>query len=613
MVLEGRLGEARELYLGLCRSVPDERDAWIALSEVSRKLGNLKEAEKAARHVLSRHPQEPAALHVLGAVLQRLGRADEAMDCYRKALQAGGNNADTHYFLANALREKGFFADAESEYGRVIAVRPDHVEALNNLSALLTNRGKTGRAAGLLKQALRISPDSPQLLINYGRLCLHTGEAGEAAAAFRKVLAMQPGWTDVHSNLLACLNYLPDSDPAEVFAEHCRWQELHGDAILYYTDWGNLPDPGRKLRIGYVSPDLCEHSVARFLEPVLAGHDREHFEVVCYSDVLHPDATTARLRRLCGRWVDVRGKTHEQLAGLVRQDGIDILVDLAGHTANNRLPVFAGTPAPVQVTWLGYPNTTGLRGMDYRLTDAVADPPGETENLHTETLLRLPHGFLCYHCPEDAPEAGPLPCSTTGQITFGSFNNLAKTSPGVIRVWSRVLNAVPGSRLMLKSRATGDPDVRQRLIDAFARLGIRKDRVGFLEPVPSHHDHMAAYKGIDIALDTFPYNGTTTSCEALWMGVPVITLAGKVHAGRVGASLLSRVGLIELVAPDANAYVAIAVRLSGDTGRLASIRGRLRETMRNSRLCDATGFTGELEQAFRTMWTDWCRERAGDG
>ena len=361
-----------------------------------------------------------------------------------------------------------------------------------------------------------------------------------------------------------------------------------------------------------MSPDLCEHSVARFFESVLGEHDRSRFEVTCYADVPHPDAHTDRLRQLSDRWRDSHGWMHQQLADRVREDGIDILVDLAGHTANNRMPVFSCRPAPVQVTWLGYPNTTGVPAIEYRITDARADPPGATDEFHTETLVRLPACFINYHPPDNAPAVGALPALSGGEVTFGSFNNLAKTTPAVIRTWSGILAALPGARLLLKSRGTADPDVRQRLHEQFSEHGIAADRIVFHSAVPSFQGHMAVYNQVDIGLDTFPYNGTTTTCEALWMGVPVIALAGKVHAARVGVSLLHAAGMDDLVAGDTDQYIELAVRLAGDTGRLASLREQLRGEMRDSSLCDNRGFTRDLETALRDMWGAWCRGRAGE-
>jgi predicted O-linked N-acetylglucosamine transferase (SPINDLY family) len=606
MVSKNRLKEGRDLYLKVCDSTPDDREAWVELAGVSRRLGALREAEQASRHVLSRYPDDPDALHALGAALHRQRRLDEAIACYQQTLQHKPDNPETRYFLANALRELGRLDEAAAEYARTLDLEPDHLHALNNLSALLTNQGKIEQAAKLLGRGLAISPHVPQLLINFGRMSLHAGQAQAAVEAFRTVIDLQPDLADAHSNLLACLNYLPDQDPGQVLAEHRRWNARHTTAIQPFRRWHNLPDPQRRLRIGYVSPDLREHSVARFLEPVFESLDADRFETLCYADVLHPDTVTARLRGLSSGWVDAGGLTHEQLARRIYEDRVDILVDLAGHTANNRLPVFARKPAPVQVSWLGYPNTTGLASMDYRLTDARADPTGMTEAFHTETLLRLPDSFLCYKYPENAPPVGSLPAGAAGDITFGSFNNLAKTTPHVIHAWSRILQAVPGSRLLLKSSATGDTDIRRRLVAQFATLGAGEDRIAFLDPAPDHADHMAAYSQVDIALDTFPYNGTTTTCEALWMGVPVVCVAGRVHAARVGVSLLTQVGLENLIAPDEDGYIQTAVRLAQDREALAAIRLRLRDTLRDSTLCDAGGFARALEQAMHEMWSDWC-------
>jgi len=609
MVRKGRLEDARTIYLGLCKSLPDDHDAWVALSDVSRRLGYLQEAEQAARHVVSRYPDDADTLHVLGAALHRQERRDEAIACYRKALQINPDLQETRYFLANALRETGADDAAEHEYSALLEKQPDHLHALNNLAALLTNRGRIQQAGTMLGRALKLSPDSPQLLINYGRACLHAGDVVAAVDSYRKVLALQPDMSEAHSNYLACLNYLPDIEPGEVFAAHCLWGERHAAVLQSYTTWANRPEPGRRLRVAYVSPDLCEHSVARFLEAVLSEHDHSQFEITCYADVLHPDPVTARLRLLCDRWRDTHDLTHEQLAERVRDDRIDILVDLAGHTANNRLLVFARKPAPIQVSWLGYPNTTGVPTMDYRLTDVRADPPGIADTLYTETLVRLPGCFLSYHPPEGAPDVGPLPMLSTGTVTFGSFNNLAKTTLAVIRVWAEILNAVPDSRLLLKSRTTGDPDVRQHLQELFDDQGIDTGRLLFHDSVPSFQGHMAVYNQVDIALDTFPYNGTTTTCEALWMGVPVITLAGQVHVARVGVSLLTNVGMESLIARDSEDYVALAVKLAHQPDRLSTLREQLRERLRHAPLCDAPGFTRNLQVALRDMWTTWCREQ----
>ena len=607
LAASNRLDEARKLYLKICRKNPGNEQVWLELAVVHRRMGALQEAEQVARSILAHHEDSPDIQHVLGSILHRQGRSSEAILYYRKALSANPDNPETHYFLANALRERGETDNARIEYQKTIALQADHVPALNNLSAILTSHGQLQEATRLLRSALQARPNSHQILVNLGRAQMHAGDVQSAIATFRKVVEMQPGLADVHSNLLACLNYLPDHSPRMVFDEHRDWRKAHAGWITPQSSWTNKPDPQRRLNIGYVSPDLHEHSVARFLEPVLAQHDHDRFAIYCYSDVAHPDTVTVRLRELCDHWRDISGLPDEQVSARVAGDKIDILVDLAGHTAHNRLLTFARKPAPLQLTWLGYPNTTGLPEIDFRLTDAKTDPPGDQESLYTETLVRLPHSFLCYGPPHSAPDPGLPPCRTTGHITFGSFNNLAKTTPEVVRSWSRVLSSAPGSRLLLKSRASNDPATQQRLLNLFTAAGISRDRIGFLDPEPSHFEHLAAYHQVDIALDTYPYHGTTTTCEALWMGVPVITRAGAVHAARVGVSLLTQVGLDSLVATGEEEYVRTAVRLAGDRERLASLHHTLRETMRRSSLCDAAGFTADLEQAYRKMWVDWCQ------
>ena len=354
------------------------------------------------------------------------------------------------------------------------------------------------------------------------------------------------------------------------------------------------------------SPDFCTHSVAFFIDPILAHHDRRHIEVTCYADVAVPDTTTTRLRTLADSWRNTCRLTDAQVAEMVRADGIDILVDLAGHTADNRLLVFARKPAPVQVTYLGYPNTTGLQTVDYRLTDAWADAE-ELPNGYTEELVRLPHGFLRYAPPKEAPPVGRLPARETDYVTFGSFNNLPKVNPGVVARWSEILLAVPNSRLLLKTKSFNDEATQERYFGLFAQNGVGREHLDFIGHTPSSREHLALYNQVDIGLDPFPYNGTTTTCEALWMGVPVITLAGEVHAGRVGVSLLSSVGLTELIADTADQYISLAVELAGNVNRLSSLRANLRGRVAASPLCDGQTFTHALEAAYRSMWRRWCK------
>jgi protein O-GlcNAc transferase len=446
---------------------------------------------------------------------------------------------------------------------------------------------------------------------NLARALKYSGRAKESIAWYERSLALAPEKAFVHSNLLYALSYLEDVSPEAVIRAHHHWAKCHGATVAQrFKDHPNAADPRRCLRVGYVSPDFKKHPVATFIEPVLAAHDRSAVEVICFSEVRKKDAVTRRLRQLADRWFDTAGITDQRFAGMIQAAGVDILVDLAGHTAGNRMPLFSLRPAPVQVTYLGYPNTTGLSTVDYRITDAWADPPGQTEAWHTEELVRLEHGFLCYTPSVAAPEVGPPPHRETGSVTFGSFNNMAKFNAGVAALWAAVLKAVPGSRLIMKFKTLSDPEVRQTVIDAFGANGVSSDRLSLRGFLPSFADHFALYNRIDIALDTIPYNGTTTTCEALWMGVPVIALAGRTHAARVGVSILTGLGLSGLVAQNSEDYVQIAAALTRDYRRLGALRKGLRLRMQASFLMDGPGFARRLENAYRVMWHRWCASRA---
>jgi predicted O-linked N-acetylglucosamine transferase (SPINDLY family) len=366
----------------------------------------------------------------------------------------------------------------------------------------------------------------------------------------------------------------------------------------------------RRLRVGYVSPDFCIHSVANFLLPLLSNHDAQIVDIVCYSNTERQDEITARFQALAGTWRDIRNKSDEEVVQLIREDRIDILVDLAGHTGRGRLRVFGHKAAPVQLTYLGYPDTTGLKTVDYRLTDQWADPPGQ-EAFHTEKLIRLPGGFLCYAPLFETPPVSSAPLLDKGFVTFGSFNNVAKMNPEVLQLWAEILKAVPRSRLLLKTKSFWDKSVAEDFSNRIQACGVERERVE-LRPWALHpRDHLIHYREIDIALDTFPYNGTTTTCEALWMGVPVIALAGNTHAGRVGVSLLSALGLENLIAPTPNDYLTLTVALAQDTARLTALHSTLRERLAQSSLCDGRKFAAEVERVYRFIWHDWCRTARG--
>ncbi|MEI8259777.1 MAG: tetratricopeptide repeat protein, partial [Deltaproteobacteria bacterium] len=489
-------------------------------------------------------------------------------------------------------------------FEQAVKVEPRRVEAHTILGSAYLSLGRCTEACECFETALALRPGDAPTLGNLARALRTMGRTGEAVARFRESLAAEPH-PGTHSNLLYTLQFDEETTPEEVYAEHRRWNTQWAEPLrATVTPVARDVVPGHRLRIGYLSADLKGHAVACFFEPVLEAHDRSAFEVFCYADVRGPDATTERLRAKSEHWVPVTGLSDDALADRIRHDGIDLLFDLAGHTGQHRLAVFARRPAPVQLTWIGYPNTTGLDAMDHRITDAIADPPGASDSLHCERLLRLPETFSCYRPPDDAPVVAPLPARAAGFVTFGCFNNPAKLGGSTLRAWGTLLGRVAGSRLHLRGRAYEDAATVSRVRELFAVTGVDPMRVDFDPRELSVRDHLKAYARVDVALDPFPYNGTTTTCEALWMGVPVLTIAGASHAGRVGASLLTHVGLPEWIAPEAGLLAGCGAALVADLTALESLRAGLRARVRVSPLCDAPRFVRHLEQALLTVWRE---------
>jgi predicted O-linked N-acetylglucosamine transferase (SPINDLY family) len=554
-------------------------------------------------------PRRAEPFFLLALVALDEGPGEEAASGFAKAAQLMPAWADAHLNLAIVLERLGRRPEATDACRKAVQVGPQRPDAWNVLGTLLDKQARLTEAADAYRRALQINPRYAEAASNLGNTLKDLGLPEEALAQHRLAVELNPALTASHDNLLMSLNYQTAVAPAEVFDAHRRWGE---QVALVVAPLPALPRgfhvsggaAGDKIRVGYVSPDFKDHPVAWFIEPLLRNHDGASFEVTCYSDVARPDAVTARFEKLPARWRPIAGVSDEEFAARVRADAIDVLVDLAGHTANNRLGAFARRPAPVQITYLGYPNTTGLPRacMRYRITDALADPPGATEGLHTEELIRLPETFLCYGPPTDAPPVAPPPSAVGRPITFGSFNAFAKVNPDVIRLWSRVLSAVPGSRLVLKTKSLNDQAVRAAVLARFAAHGVGAERLAILPTDPTVAQHLARYTEIDVALDPFPYHGTTTTCEALWMGVPVVTLAGRTHASRVGVSLVNSIGLASLVATDEESYVRLAAGLAGDATRLTTLRGSLRGDMSRSALTDAARATTNLEQAYRTAF-----------
>ena len=461
-------------------------------------------------------------------------------------------------------------------------------------------------------------------LNNKGNQLLSQGMAKQAIAQYEMALLLAPEKPFIHSNYLYALNYMETPDMEKIFAAHKKFGEFHENvaaksAALQSPITSNAATSTatsaatnatinaatkeqRPLRIGYVSSDFRHHAVSHFIEPVLAAHDKNKFQLFAYYHHTVVDDMTKRIQSHVSHWRSLVGKSDADIAAMIRADGIDILIDLAGHTATNRLPMFARKPAPLQVTWLGYPNTTGLSTMDYRITDAFADPPGMTDAFHTEKLHRMPETFSCYSAPADAPAVAPLQAKRTGRVTFGSFNNFAKITAEVITVWSNILKRIPTATLFLKYKDLESVPMTQYIHNQFMTRGVLVSQLRIQGDDASHVEHMARYNNIDIALDPFPYNGTTTTLDALWMGVPVITLAGASHGGRVGVSQMSNLGLQELIAKNQDDYVNIAVELAGNIEKLSALRAGMRERMLASPLMNVERFTRNLEQGYEQMW-----------
>ena len=498
------------------------------------------------------------------------------------------------------LRSGGLLAEAAEMFRRTLFANPNHLAARVELGNTLYSQALLNDAIEQYQAALCINSHLAVVYNNLGIVFQEQGLTDDAIAQYQRALELDPSYAMAHSNLLRCLNFHPDLDNTHLFEAHKSFETLQGSPRVTETHaFPNSRAPDRQLRIGYLSPDLGNHSVAYFVTAVFPNHDRSRFKVFCYSDRGTEDEASERIKKGVDVWRKTAGMEDDTLYSLIRSDAIDILVDLAGHTGGNRLPLFARRAAPVQVTWLGYPNTTGLSAMDYRIVDDISDPFGEADKYHSEKLVRLPNGFLCFDPPKNAPEVSSLPMLRNGFVTFGSFNALAKITDRAIELWSRILARVPGARILFKNKCLFDEATRNRLYGRFAVHGVSHERIMMTPFTMTTTEHLACYGHLDISLDTFPYNGTTTTFESLWMGVPVVGLMGDRHASRVSASILTRLGLDSLVGKDAEECVAIAVHLSGRPELLEVLRFGLRERMRSSQLCKGREFSLELEKLFR--------------
>jgi protein O-GlcNAc transferase len=638
---QGDLHEAAACYQRTLQLKPGFAEAHNNLGNVFNALGKPDDAVACYQRALQVKPDYAEAHNNLGNVFNDQGKADEAAVCYQRALQWKPEYVDAHNNLGNVFMERGKRDEAAACYQRALQLKPGYAEAHNNLGNVFNDQDRPDLAAACYQRALQLKPDYALAHYNLGVIWQERGNVDEAVECYRNALKRDPAYAEAHnnlgnalkdqgnldgalasfhravelkpevhtahSNLLYTLIFCPGYDPRAIAEQHRLWSRRFAEPKAPVTQaHRNDCSSGRRLRIGYVSPNFCDHAQSFFTAALFSAHDHENFEIFCYADVRRPDGITARLRSHADVWRDIAGLTDEQVAGLVRQDRIDILVDLTMHMARNRLLVFARKPAPVQVCWLAYQGTTGMTTVDYRLTDRYIDPPGLFDGDYSEESVRLPDAFWCYDPLTGEPAVSALPALENGFITFGCLNNFCKVNDSVLTLWAKVLEVVDGSRLILLAP---EGSARQRTLNLLEREGVERDRVTFVARQPRAR-YLELHQRIDISLDTFPYHGQTTSLDAFWMGVPVVTLVGSTPVARAGLSLLTNLGLPELVATTREHYVSIAAELADDLARLSELRATIRERLQSSPLMDAARFAGMVEAAYAEMWRRWCVTQA---
>jgi protein O-GlcNAc transferase len=602
----GRVAEAVRLYARVRTAAPQSYEGWyfggLAALQLERHAEAAQLLERAARLA----PRAAEVVANLGVAYVKSGRAADAERQLRHALELQPDNFLAWSNLGYVLQVLNRNDEAIATYRRAVALKPDHLDGWYGLGTACSLAGDFAGALAAHERALALNPRYWQARHGRAMVLIQTHRIREAVTDFAAVLADRPSHHEARSYRLFGLNFLPEFSNEQLHAEHLAYGRALETAPLLAENarrsWAQSREPERRLRVGFLSPDLRRHSVAYFLEPLLAHLDRAQFEVLLYHDHFQDDPVSARLRQYASGWRNFVGQSPDIVEQAIRADAPDILIDLVGHTGMNRLPLFAHRLAPVQATYLGYPNTTGLAAMDYRLTDALADPAGDSDRFYTEKLVRFAPTGWSYAPPEEAPPPVPPPCLAGQPVTFGSFNTLSKLNDFTLGLWRELLAAVPQSRLTLKSLRLDRALWQPRL----AQAGIPLERVNLLQPVADVAEHFGCYGQIDLALDPFPYHGTTTTCEALWMGVPVVTLAGDRHASRVGVSLLTAIGHPEWIARNAAEYRAKAVALVTDPARLAALRAGLRDDLRRSPLLDHAGQAARFGAALREMWRQWC-------
>ena len=580
--------------------LPDNAEAHSNMGVALQEIGQLDGALTSYRRALELKPDYVSAYNNMGNTLREQGRLAEAEASYRRALEFKPDYAEAHYNLGNGLQDQDRLTEAEASYRRALEIKPDYVDAHNNLGNTLLAQGRLAEAEASYRRALELKPDLVETHSNLGNALREQGRLTEAEARYRRALQLKPDYAEAHSNLLFALNYSASHSPAECLAEARRYgQMVAKKATSRFSAWLCADQPER-LRVGLVSGDLRTHPVGYFLESLLAQIDPDRIELIAYPTSPKTDALTTRIKPYFAAWKPLYGLSDEGAAKLIHADGVHALLDLSGHTAHNRLPAFAWKPAPVQVSWLGYFATTGVAEMDYLLADPVGVPESQRGQF-TESVWYLPDTRLCFTPPAAAPPVSPLPALKNGYLTFGCFQRLDKAGDEVLAAWATILAAVPGAKLRWQCKQFGDPAVAEQLVKRLQQYNIDPARVA-LHGYASREAYLAAHADVDLLLDTFPYPGGTTTCEALWMGVPTLTLAGDTLLSRQGASLLTAAGPEDWIASSVADYTNKAITLANDLPKLAALRAGLREQVSASPLFDAPRFARNLEDALWAMW-----------
>ena len=604
-----KYAEARD-YVEKALSKEPQNDIFIFnYAFILKESGEKLKAKAAFEKALEINPNNIEALLGLGRLLTELGDFDSCRELFQKAI-----DIKPDYYAPYASMGISYYKTSTTEalkwFNKALKINPNADDVYSLKGYALNILGNTEEAEKSLRKAIELRENHAEYHQNLGNVLMVQAKIPEALEHCQKSIELNPNSSLAFSNLLLYMHYIPQSTKEDIWNLHKIYSKLFEPKDLELRPYLSEPRKNRKIRIGLVSSDFRKHSVAYFIEPLLNQKDTRNYEYYTYANVKVPDIFSQRIANLSTKWQSILQLSDVQAAELIRNDQIDILIDLGGHTADNRLKLFCLKPAPIQVSWLGYPDTTGLNAIDYRIADEYTEPEG-AENFSSEKIIRLPGGFHCYSALADSPDVVPPPSTKNGYVTFGSFNNFAKCSNETIFLWSEIMKNVPNSKIILKALSLGDKYVQEYAYNTFKNFGIERERITMLARTSSLKEHFENYNNIDIALDTYPYNGTTTSCEAMWMGVPIVSFFGVNHASRVGLSLLSHIGLQQLAAGSPEEFVNKAVALANEEELRTELRSTMRQRLSNSPILNAEHFARKFEAAMSAIWNVYCENPTG--